>query len=195
VGNLGATGAAKEFGGHVHWDLYRVMQAGESSGPLRPITYAGKQWRKVDPWPLLVQNYVAPPDTSTASPEEDMPTFSGSAFAVDPSVPRYHLVVDANFRAQPTTKSPSFGVIPAGSVVPVAYWVDGESLNGDDQWAIAWLYVGQYREGFFHRSVLGAPQQAPALDCSSQVKAATAPLQTEITALSTRIANAKKALG
>jgi hypothetical protein len=133
------------------------MQAGESSGPLRPITYAGKQWRKVDPWPLLVQNWVAPPDTSTSAPESDMPTFGGSAFAVDPSVPRYHLVVGANFRAEPTTKSPSLGVIPAGSVVPVAYWVDGESLNGDDQWAIAWLYVGQYREGFLHRSVLGAP--------------------------------------
>ena len=123
--------------------------------------------------------------------------FGGAAFAVEPTVPRYHLIAGANFRAGPSRDSTSLGVIPKGTIAPVAYWVDGESIGADDQWAIVFLYVGgAYVNGYFHRSVLGAPQQQPAAaDCSSAVKAATAPLAAELTALNTRIAAARKALG
>ncbi|HEX7023129.1 MAG TPA: hypothetical protein VF171_09750, partial [Trueperaceae bacterium] len=97
-------------------------------------------------------------------------------------------IVGANFRAKPTRASdvlqPDKAGLPKGTVVPVAYWVDGEDIDGDDQWAETRMYVnGAYTLGYFHRSVLGAPSEAPA-DCSEAVKTAvteaTAPLQERI---------------
>jgi hypothetical protein len=160
----------------------------------------------VDPWPLLAQNYQTP-DTSTSQPKEAPEMrFGGAALSVEPSVPRYRLIANANFRSQPTTKEPSYGVLPGpsgqgkndGTIVPVAYWVDGESLGGDDQWAFALMYVGgAYINGYFHRSTLGAPEAAPA-DCAEAVKAAVteaiAPLNKDITDLKGRIVAAQKAL-
>lgn len=181
IGHLGDTGAAKGRGGHVHWDVYHGF----------PTTWTEREAMLVDPWPLLEQNWVEIPDTSVTSPEDDsMLRFGGSALSVERAVPRYKLIVGANFRAEPSTKSAILQAdpkgMPAGTVVPVAYWVDGESLNGDDQWALAFLYVDQYRPGFFHRSVLGAPDAAAA-DCTEAVKQATAPLSAEITRLGKRI--------
>jgi hypothetical protein len=143
----------------------------------------------VDPWPLLAQNYQSP-NTSTSQPKEAPEMrFGGAALSVEPSVPRYRLITGANFRAGPSTKTPALQDdkvvgIPKGTIVPVAYWVDGESINGDDQWAFALMYVGgAYINGYFHRSTLGAPSEAPA-DCSEAVKTAvteaTAPLQERI---------------
>jgi hypothetical protein len=167
VGNLGATGAAKEFGGHVHWDLYRVMQAGESSGPLRPITYAGKQWRKVDPWPLLVQNWTVP-DTSIPAPKEDTMRFGGAQLHVVPGVPVFRFTENAHFRAGPARDQASLQVIPAGTVAPLAYFVNGEMIGTNDEWALLFLYVnGAYTSGLTHTSVLAraeGPAPGPTAD-------------------------------
>lgn len=68
------------------------------------------------------------------------------------------LAVQARFRPTPRSASTTLAIFPAGeSLVPVAL-VTGDSIEGDDQWYEATLYVdsiGSHVTGFFHRSVVG----------------------------------------
>ena len=83
--------------------------------------------------------------------------YSGATFHVAPNVPVYRLTVNANFRVGPDRSQASLQVIPAGTPVPIAYFVNGESVGGNTDWALCFLYVnGAYTSGFLHSSVLAA---------------------------------------
>lgn len=94
--------------------------------------------------------------------------YSGATFHVAPNVPVYRLTANTNFRVGPDRSQASLQVIPAGTPVPVAYFVDGESIGGNDDWALCFLYVnGAYTSGFLHSSLLeevDKPASGPTAD-------------------------------
>jgi hypothetical protein len=60
IGHLGQTGSAAGQG-HLHWDLYRGR-------PTSAMSYAQRSALKVDPWPLLAQNYDLPDSATEDDP-------------------------------------------------------------------------------------------------------------------------------
>lgn len=186
VGNLGDTGSAKVQGGHLHWDLYKGR-------PTAAMTYAQRVALKVDPWPLLRQNYRLP-DTGTAAPEADM-RFSGSELHIVDGTPTFTLTVDARFRSAPAIADNTIKVFPAATTVRSAWSVDGQTVNGNDDWLLAAMYTGTaYETGYFHSSVVErvADPLPPVFDCSAEVDAA---VKAAVAPLNERIARAKAALG
>ena len=181
LGYLGDTGSAKGAG-HLHWDLYYGR-------PTTAMTYAQRAALKVDPWPLLRQNYRAP-DTGTATPAEDAMRFSGSELHIVDGTPSFRLTANSHFRADHSTASASLAIFPAGTTVRAAWSVDGQAVNGNDDWLLAAMYVGSaFVTGYFHSSVVERViEPLPVVDCTEAVKAATAPLNE-------RIARARAALG
>ena len=181
LGYLGDTGSAKGAG-HVHWDLYYGR-------PTTAMTYAQRAALKVDPWPLLRQNYRAP-DTGTATPAEDDMRFSGSEV-------HYHDILrwrvsglqGANFRNGRALTDGVLDLLPHGrEFTALPFTVDGAATAGTDQWLPALLYVGgAYQLGYFHRSVVEPvpPPPAPVVDCTEAVKAATAPLKERLVKIHT----------
>ena len=82
-----------------------------------------------------------------------MHTYGGAEFAQD-NKPRETLA-GARFRADTNTSAAIIEEFGAGvAVIPHAK-VDGASVNGSDQWYLAWMYAdGRWRMGAFHSSTL-----------------------------------------
>lgn len=183
LGYLGDTGSAKGQG-HLHWDLYKGR-------PTTVMSYAQRVALKVDPWPLLRQNYRVP-DTGTATPSEDAMRFTGSELHIVDGTPTFQLTTRAHFRAAPTTAGDSLAIFDAGTVIRAAWSVDGQAVNGNDDWLLAAMYVGSgFVTGYFHSSVVARVAE-PTVDCSAEIAKAVA---VAVQPLNERIARAKAALG
>lgn len=117
--------------------------------------------------------------------------FSGSELHIVDGTPSFRLTVPAHFRADHSTASASLAIFPAGTTVRAAWSVDGQAVNGNDDWLLAAMYVGTaFVTGYFHSSVVERvvePAPAPP-DCTAEVARAVKPLLD-------RIAAAKAALG
>lgn len=136
IGTLGDTGSAKGQG-HLHFEVWR-------------------NGVRVDPWPLLAQNYVAPlPDTSIGG--NAMPTTAGLVQIVNRKTVIGNDVKAARFRADATRESATLAIFEAGTVVIPVYKVSGEAVGGDTTWYVAANYVDErhrYEIGCYHASVL-----------------------------------------
>lgn len=201
VGEVGATGSARAAGTHLHWDLYQrlpITSTRRVDGYL-VIAYAGSKWQKVDAWPLLEQNWVAPPDTAIAATAAALPglRFGGADIRWLGPVSEFSLTAPTNFRSGPTREAPSLTIAAAGTPLRAAYGVAGEPIGDNDAWARTVLYVDTaYVEGFIHSSLLKAaalPTTGIAQeDLDRAVTAATAPLKQRIATKDAYIANYPK---
>lgn len=173
LGHLGDTGSAKGAG-HVHWDLYKGR-------PTAAMTYAQRVALKVDPWPLLEQNYTLPDTSAGGTP--DM-RYSGTEVAFVDDWPLYRVATTAaNFRTDATTQSPSLALFPAGTGVRAfGFTVKGQALAAGDRWLPALMYTGTaYESGFFHTSTV---ELVPITD-------ETGPLQAALDSANQRTATVK----
>lgn len=173
VGHVGNTGAAYQYGTHLHNDLYVAAPAQTKVDGYLTKVIAHGVWRRIDMEPHLAQNQTLPPDTGTTPPhQEDTMRYSGADFHVAPNVPIYRLTDNSNFRAGAARNQASLQVIPAGTPIPVAYFVDGEDIGGNAAWALCFLYVnGAYTSGFLHSSLLKAEPAPPSGPSADEVAA------------------------
>jgi len=101
--------------------------------------------RRVDPWPYC--------NAAIGEGAFWMHTYGGADFAATNE--HYVTLAGARFRADTATTATIHNEFAAGVAVQPHAWVKGASVNGDDQWALAWMYTGgKYRMGAFHRSTL-----------------------------------------
>jgi hypothetical protein len=170
VGSVGQTGSAYRAG-HLHLNIFCRTCKDSGQG----------HYGYLDPAPLIAGG--------SHSHGDDMAvTTTGLKHVTNK---RAVLTVDANFRTDATTKSPSHGVIPKGSVFIPNVSVVGEDVGGRGDWYGGWMHTGAWRYGFFNGSVLGPME--PIEQSSDSVTLAQ--LREQVSTLSGRLAAIKTAGG
>lgn len=186
IGTIGESGSAAGSG-HLHFEVQHPKGV------------------KVDPWPLLAQNYVVP-DTGISQPKESDVRISGS-FIDHVINQRTTFRVESNFRDGSSLAAAVLQIIPVDVVFLPTLAVAGEKVGGEPDartWYGGWLYLnpGGWSFGYAHSSIL---QRAPdghavAFDAvqtsggvtpeqlTAAVAAATDPLTRRIAAIKQKVA-------
>jgi hypothetical protein len=177
IGDVGATGFAN--GCHLHYAVKSGLPADFTKLDFIPNPLGGRgdstgKW--LDPWPLLNQ---------PAEEDGELDMIITSYLAGHQAV----VNASANIRPNPDTASPVLRTLTTPETWTVIGWVKGALVSGSDQWLARWS--GRFE--YVHRINVGSVT-APGGDCTAEVAAAKAPLETALGAANQRIQAALTAL-
>lgn len=172
IGHVGKTGATAC---HLHWGV-------------------NKNGVEIDGWPLLDQNIAIAGASEVVlggNPQRLVNKKASTKLA------------GTNFRRDPSTTNAPLVQLPANTVFYPDFSVVGSNTSGSTVWYTGVLWTGSKQErGYLHASTVSAlsaaetvATPAPPQDCGPAIKAATDPLQAQITTLNAAVAAQTKKIG